>query len=68
MKCHFCGRHAPADMNQVVDDGWVPSFWDGEDEVCEPVCGECCETRLELDVEDGELILRPLQPMTFAEY
>jgi hypothetical protein len=39
--CHFCKASLP--IEQAMDAGWVPSFWDvaTDNGVTEPVCPEC---------------------------
>lgn len=53
VECYFCGRQV-ADVDQAIDAGWIPDFWDGEDEVGEPVCPECCEAKLQYDEDTGD--------------
>ena len=43
-------------VEMAIEQGWVPSFYDGDAEVSEPVCWECEERYLTL-AEDGELEL-----------
>jgi hypothetical protein len=45
LKCALCPRTAPAE--DVVADGWDPSFYVDEDgtDTCEPICWECLKTR-----------------------
>ncbi len=76
MKCHFCGKLAPVGRNmlhvtsQMCDDGWATDYWDGNEDIDEFVCPECCEERLRFNAEDGGFELKdlPLQPMTMEEY
>ena len=49
--CYYCVETLPLDT--AVEVGWIPYFYDGEDEVNEPVCPECAAPRLRL-AEDGE--------------
>ena len=51
----------PDDLNQAIDLGWVPSYWDGEVLCDGPVCPECLEKYLTLDHESGELVLKELR-------
>ena len=51
--CALCGKLMP-EIEEAIDAGWLPSFWDGEAEDG-PVCPDC-ETKLITD-DDGELVL-----------
>ena len=55
IRCYFC-RTEVTDTAAAIDADWVPSFYDGEREVSEPVCPACTSARLQLG-EDGELEL-----------
>jgi len=68
MKCHFCDRYAPENFDELCDAGWIPSYWDGEDEIDGPVCGECRSARIRFDFEDSEFVLRDLYPLTMEGY
>ena len=58
MKCHFCKKFPPAAFDDMCDAGWIPSFWDGETEVDNPVCGECCKDQLQFNVQRGGFSLK----------
>jgi hypothetical protein len=57
MLCHFCRK--PGELPQAIDEGWVPSFWRGDQEQFDPVCGKCVRAHLVL-AADGEFELRPV--------
>ena len=66
MTCSLCGTVMP-DMETAVEEGWVPSYFDGE-EPCEgPVCNECLEKYLTMD-KDGELVLKELKGEYVSEW
>ncbi len=52
IRCYFC-RTAVADLEAAIDADWIPSFYDGDREVCEPVCPSCTAGRLQFS-DDGE--------------
>jgi hypothetical protein len=53
--CYFC-RTTVADFEAAVQADWIPSFYDGEREIPEPVCPACTSARLQIG-EDGEFEL-----------
>ena len=54
--CHFCQR-VETMSDGMVPDGWLPSYWVGSEiEVCNEVCPECIETRLEFFLDGARLI------------
>jgi hypothetical protein len=53
--CHFCQR-VETMPDCMVPDGWLPSYWVGEIEVCNEVCPECIKTRLEFCLGEARLI------------
>jgi hypothetical protein len=55
VRCFFC-RTPVADVDAAVRADWIPSFYDGDDEVAEPVCPSCQAGRLEVG-GDGEFQL-----------
>ena len=61
--CYFC-RTTVADFEAAVLAGWIPSFYDGEQEITEPVCPACTSARLQIG-EDGEFELA--EHLTYAD-
>lgn len=55
IRCYFC-RTAVADVETAIQAHWIPSFYDGDREVSEPVCPSCTSGRLQLS-DDGEFEL-----------
>ncbi len=55
LTCYFCG--AMADLEDGIEAGWIPSFWDGETPISDPCCDKCFETRIVIG-EDGEYEVR----------
>ena len=53
--CYFCCTTV-ADVETAVRKNWIPSFYDGDCEVSEPVCPSCTAARLQLS-DDGEIEL-----------
>ena len=51
MKCSICGIVID-DIEKAIEEGWTPSFWDGENQH-DPACAGCSEAILEYG-EDGE--------------
>lgn len=67
--CFFCKAIVP-DVGTAIADGWLPSFWCGEDdEYLLPICGAC--VRDKTDELDGETVLkaefRPLLDVSAPE-
>jgi hypothetical protein len=50
--CYFC-RMVVTDVETAVQADWIPSFYDGDHEVSEPVCPSCTSARLQFS-DDGE--------------
>ena len=53
MNCPICGRPAPVDQDAMIDEGWIPYFYAGLQEIPGPVCPQCRERHLRLG-DDGE--------------
>jgi hypothetical protein len=53
-ECRFCGKALPFDFNEAADAGWVPSFWEGQTEHLQPVCGDCLGRFVRIG-SDGEV-------------
>ena len=56
MFCSICGTEIES-IDQAVDDGWIPYFYDGETEH-DVACPSCSETVLQVG-EDGEMEVKP---------
>lgn len=55
--CYFC--YDNADRQDVIDAGWLPSFWQGEREVFCPVCPRCVRAALVKTPDGYENLQRP---------
>ena len=55
MKCAICGTTVES-IEDAIDLGWLPNFWEGEKEYG-PACAGCCETLIQED-EYGEFELK----------
>jgi len=55
MCCVMCETPMPP-IDEAIDAGWMPSYYDGDDPCDGPVCPECCERRCMI-ARDGELEL-----------
>ena len=49
--CVLCGVHQP-NIEEAIDAGWVPTYWDGDNELDGPVCADCAEKHLDTDGYD----------------
>jgi|WetSurMetagenome_2_1015567.scaffolds.fasta_scaffold353251_3 hypothetical protein len=49
--CVFCGRNEP--LEDAMDAGWTPSFYNRDNVECGPACDECAPVKLRQS-EDGE--------------
>jgi hypothetical protein len=58
----------PDDLIQVIDEGWAPSFWDGEEDCSGPVCPDCVEKYLDINHPSGELVLKDLRGEYVSEW
>jgi len=61
MKCCFCEKEVES-VEEAVELGWYPDFWQGEANYQGPVCPECQKEHLFTD-EDGEYVLKPDHPL-----
>jgi hypothetical protein len=57
VKCCFCGKEGES-IEQAIDLGWYPDFWQGDENYQGPVCAECQQEHLFAD-ESGEYLLKP---------
>ncbi len=53
MNCDICHREAPKNMDDVVQQGWIPDYYLGQEQVEGPVCPDCLDKHLWLN-EHGE--------------
>ena len=56
MYCSICGAEIES-IDDAIDAGWLPSFWDGENEQ-EVCCPSCSEIMIQVG-EDGEYEVKP---------
>ena len=54
IECNFCEATAE-DSDAAAEDGWVPSFIDGEEEILQPVCPLCQDKYC---IFDGEMVVK----------
>jgi hypothetical protein len=64
MKCCFCGKEV-ASIDEAVEAGWYPDFWQGDVNWQGPVCCDCQQEHLFTD-ESGEYVLKPGHPVPQA--
>ena len=57
MKCVFCAKEIGS-VDEAVESGWLPDFWQGDTEYQGPVCPECQSEHL-LAAATGDWELRP---------
>ena len=56
MKCAICGIQTDS-VDEAIDNGWIPSVWEGDHEQEGPFCASCSEALMQLD-ENGEFELK----------
>ena len=56
MKCAICGIEIES-TEQAIEEGWILSVWDGDQEKEGPFCNSCSDTLIELD-ENGEFAVK----------
>jgi hypothetical protein len=57
-RCVFCHRQPPDDVDALIDEGWIPSYWDGDTEQDGPICPDCQETKhITMDFEKGKCVI-----------
>jgi len=56
MKCAICGIEIES-IDQAIEEGWIPSVWDGDQEKDGPFCASCSDMFIEVD-EDGEFAVK----------
>ena len=57
MNCSICNRLAPEEMDDVVQQRWIPDYYVGREQMAGPVCPDCIDDHLWLN-EDGEFEAR----------
>ena len=57
MKCCFCAKEIES-IEEAVELGWYPDFWQGDVNYQGPVCPDCQQEHLFTD-ESGEYVLKP---------
>jgi len=57
LECYFCNVAADT-IEGTIEEGWVPYFYDGDEEKNSPCCSECASKYLQ-QAEDGEMELKP---------
>lgn len=58
--CCWCRRTVPLD--EAIDEGWEPDWWNGDVNHSEPACTSCAAIHLQEEA-DGEMALRPGHPL-----
>ena len=56
MKCETGGIKIGS-TEQAIEEGWIPSVWDGDQEKDGPFCASCSDTLIEVD-ENGEFVVK----------
>ena len=56
MKCAICGIEIES-TEQAIEEGWIPSVWDGDQEKEGPFCASCSDPLMQLD-ENGEFAVK----------
>ena len=56
MKCETGGIKIGS-TEQAIEEGWIPSVWDGDQEKDGPFCASCSDTLIEVD-ENGEFAVK----------
>ena len=53
LQCCFCVTRV-ASVDEAVDHGWIPDYWDGDANIDGPVCPHCAATMLRFNEEYGD--------------
>jgi hypothetical protein len=61
MRCCFCAKEMGS-IDEAVELGWYPDFWQGHTNYQGPVCPECQKEHLNTG-DDGEYELKPGHPV-----
>ena len=57
LTCEICGNKQFSNgLDAAIDAGWIPSYYDGQDEMEGPVCPGCVRVFLHSDPVDGEFV------------
>jgi hypothetical protein len=56
MECVICGIQIDS-VEDAIEEGWVPSIWEGDQEQDGPFCPSCSEILIEVD-EVGEYVVK----------
>jgi hypothetical protein len=56
-ECYFCGKEAM--MDEAVEAGWIPYFYNAKGREIDSSCPECAKLRLRID-EHGEFEMIPV--------
>jgi hypothetical protein len=43
MNCTLCNQPAPKNVETMIDEDWIPSYFSGQQHMPGPVCPECCQ-------------------------
>ncbi len=62
--CAWCRR--TVSLDQAIDEGWIPDWWDGDTCHDSPACTTCAAEPLER-APDGEMALRSGHPLPEGE-
>jgi hypothetical protein len=54
------------DVQAAIDRGWVPSYWNDDVEVPDPVCALCAEAKLQFNEEYGDYELKGVCDVPFV--
>jgi hypothetical protein len=57
IRCYFCQTSTPT-VNEAIEAGWIPSFYDGIWECSTPVCSKCVSKHTEWNNEFGDFQLK----------
>ena len=49
MNCVLCNQPVPKDMDDVVEQGWIPEYYLGPELIEGPVCPACLDSHLRLN-------------------
>ena len=63
VECYFCGKKSKT-MDAILG-GWIPSFYEGDDQIDGQCCPDCSETRLRM-ADDGELEVVEIPATSFG--
>ena len=58
--CDLCRKVMP-EIKEAINQGWVPSYWDGDEECSGPVCPDCVAKYLDTEYTSLELVLKELK-------